>query len=171
MYQHLLVKVFQTFDEFLPGIENQKSSPSDSMFFNFANYTELIDKSAEQRQTPTPDKARELLEFFGEGNISSLAVTNCTNSLSEIEKSFQDDVFIEEILARQPNTEKASVTIKLTSEEGCKRCKALEIKAENKVTSADHFYCDCGMRAVMRRLRQEILSDLDFGDLIYSQDD
>ncbi len=27
------------------------------------------------------------------------------------------------------------------------------------------FYCDCGMRAVMRRLRQEIIIDLEWTDM------
>lgn len=172
MYQQLLVKVFQDFSELPTGFETQTSAPSDSMFFNFASYTEVIDKSADQRPSTTPAKAKELLAFFGEGNISSLAVTNCSNSLSEIEQSSQDrsNILIEDKPLRQPNQDKESVvTIKLTSEEGCKRCKALEIKAEGKVTSDGHdFYCDCAMRAVLRRLRQEILSDLDFADLIYS---
>ena len=77
--------MFQSFTEFSPGFENHKSSPEDSKFFNFAHYTEIIDKSVEQRLTPAPVKAKELPAFSGEGNIFSLTVTNCTSSQSEIE--------------------------------------------------------------------------------------
>jgi len=60
------------------------------------------------------------------------------------------------------------VKIQLKSEQACTRCKANEKVPKRKAPSL-HFYCDCGMRAVLRKLRNEILSDLNFSHLIHSQ--
>ncbi len=54
------------------------------------------------------------------------------------------------------------VTLKVGSETnlGCGRCIKLRNFEEPKLSNPK-FYCDCGFRAVMRRIRQEIIIDLD----------
>ncbi len=53
------------------------------------------------------------------------------------------------------------VVVKNSKSSSCGRCDKLRNFMEPKLSSGK-FYCDNGKRAVMRRLRQEILKDLNW---------
>lgn len=64
------------------------------------------------------------------------------------------------------------VTIKPEPELACIRCKTSQNEEEESKGSTEaDFYCDCGMRAVMRKLRNEILSDLNVSKKVLDSED
>ena len=158
--------MFQSFTEFSPGFENHKSSPEDSKFFNFAHYTEIIDKSAaKQLSTPCKSKANEIFALFDDGTEFLNTVANSFSG------NLNEQLDLPTAYASQKKVE-TLVTIKSEPDVACIRCKTFKnVEEESKGSSAVNFFCDCGMRAVMRKLRNEILSDLNVSKKLMDSSD
>ena len=105
---------------------------------------------------------KEGLDLYDEANFLIFAATS---SNSEI----QNELLSQKTATSSVKQEMASqVKIQTKSEQACKRCEANDKLAKYRAPTCD-FYCDCGMRAVLRKLRNEILADLNFSHLIHSQ--
>lgn len=155
--------MFRGFSEVSEGCETQKSAPVDSAFFNFGDYTDIIDKSAGLHLAPSTPKAKELPTLIEDGNLFSKKAATTVNSES-LNEQLED-------LTAAPRKIATLVTLKLMPENTCSRCKNVaKVEEESKGSSKTGFYCDCGMRGVMRRLRKEILSDLNVSKLVESRE-
>ena len=151
MYNDLLAKVFQGFSERSLVFETQKSAPVDTVFFNFGNYTEIIDKSAAtQLESPCKTKANEIFALFDDG----------TEFLNTAANSFSGNV-IEQLnlptAYASPKKVETLVTIKSEPDVACIRCKTFKnLEEESKGSSAVNFYWSRGRSGNQRRIMQRV---------------